>query len=211
MKSNAATQMQESATLKAGQGFAKWHVQIEQQKIDDVMVQDAVGHIPQHAGGEQADGEARPVLPKRAAQGEERPARQRDRGKHDEHSVLLAEGTEGRAGIAPMHEGKETRHHRASPLSKGSFLQHGEFRGLIQRVEKRDRRRRGRRAKAERSSYRRGSADTTSSQRAHRSGCAALLPDVLAIPPAALALEKRRARQRSGRWPGRAPDAVSSG
>ena len=50
MKQKTAMQMQESATLKAGQGSANGHVQIEEQKIDDVTVEEAIGQVAKDAG-----------------------------------------------------------------------------------------------------------------------------------------------------------------
>ena len=60
MKQTTAMQMQESATLKAGHGMGKGQVQIEEQKIDDMTVQETIGEVAKDAGEKQAEGESTP-------------------------------------------------------------------------------------------------------------------------------------------------------
>ena len=55
MKQTTAMQMQESATLKAGQGCSERNVQIEEQKIDHVTVEETIGQISKDAGQEQSE------------------------------------------------------------------------------------------------------------------------------------------------------------
>ena len=52
MKLITAMQIQESATLKAGQGLAKRTCKLTEKEIDDMTVRESIGQIAQHPGEE---------------------------------------------------------------------------------------------------------------------------------------------------------------
>ena len=74
-------QMHESATLKAGHGLANGYVEIEQQKVHDVMVPNTVGEIAQYSGAQQANGQSRSGMLESPTNGERRQQSKRQSGK----------------------------------------------------------------------------------------------------------------------------------
>ena len=110
MKQKTAMQMQESATLKAGQGCSESEhaCKIEKQEIDDVTVEETVGQISQYAGQKQRERNIAPA--DRADVGRSNSGNnenERDAGKRNEKQVVVLERTESRAGIRHVHEMKE--------------------------------------------------------------------------------------------------------
>ena len=68
MKQQTAMQMHASATLNAGHGCANGHVQIEEQEIDDVAVEEAIGEVAHDAGEEQSERDIAPGVAARAVE-----------------------------------------------------------------------------------------------------------------------------------------------
>ena len=168
MKQTTAMQMQESATLNAGHGLAKRNVQIEEQKIDDVTVQQAIGQIAEHAGEEQSERDAPPRIARLAPQQQDGDDDdERDAGERDEEAVVVPEGAEGGAGVRDVDEGEEIGDDRARLVGIDE-AEDETFGHLVEGVE-------GQGEEKENSHAR---ASTTAAQRSHNSGCAALAPTV---------------------------------
>ena len=66
-------------------------VQIEEQKIDDVTVQETIGEIAKDAGEEQPEGETTPRVARFLAHKQHGNDDQRDAGKRDEEAVVVPE------------------------------------------------------------------------------------------------------------------------
>ena len=84
-------------------------MQIDEQKIDDVMVNETVGDIAENAGDEQPDAAC--------ARGDRRRRRARvamssptsvSQREHDEEPVVVAPDAEGGAGVRPNRRGGTT-------------------------------------------------------------------------------------------------------
>ena len=135
MKQMTAMQMQESATLKAGHGIRVGQVQIEEQKVDDVTVEETIGEVAKDAGHEQAKRDASPGIARFAAQKQDGHNNERDTGERDKKAVVVAEGAEGRAGVGDMDESKETgdENVRVGRIDK---LQDQTLRQLVECVER---------------------------------------------------------------------------
>ena len=66
-------------------------VQIEEQKIDDVTVQEAIGEVAKDAGEKQPKGEPTPWVARFLAQEQDGDDDQRDAGERDEEAVVVPE------------------------------------------------------------------------------------------------------------------------
>ena len=82
-------------------------VQIEEQKIDDVAMQEAIGQVAKNAGKKQPEGEPAPWVARFLAHEQHGDDDQRDAGERDEKRVVVAKGTEGCAGVRDMDQFEE--------------------------------------------------------------------------------------------------------
>ena len=89
-------------------------VQIEEQKIDDVTVEEAVGEIAENAREQQAERDAAPGIARFRRSIRTVDDDERDAGERDEKAVVVPEGTEGGAGIGDVNEGEEIGRNRMS-------------------------------------------------------------------------------------------------
>ena len=84
-------------------------VQIEEQKIDDMTVEETIGEVSHDAGKKQGERNVaqrvRRASPKE--QGQNNP--ERDTGENDEKQVVIPERSEGGSGVRDMDETKEIR------------------------------------------------------------------------------------------------------
>ncbi len=82
-------------------------MQIEEQEIDDVTVQEAIGQVAKNAGEKQPEGEPTPWVAWFLAQEQNGDDDERDAGERDEEAVVVPEGAEGRAVVGDVDEGEE--------------------------------------------------------------------------------------------------------
>ena len=82
-------------------------MQIEEQEIDDVTVQEAIGEIAEDPGQEQTESDPSPRITRFAAQEQNGHYNERDTGKRDEETVVVPERAEGRAGVRDVDESKK--------------------------------------------------------------------------------------------------------
>ena len=88
-------------------GMSQRDVQIEQQKINDVAVQQPIGQIPKNPGEEQTERDIPPDVPGPPPHQQRDHEEQRHAGNGNEKSIVISEGTEGRAGVGHMNQIQE--------------------------------------------------------------------------------------------------------
>src|SRR6478735_5951498 len=74
-----------------------------------MTVDEAIGEISEHAGHEQPKRDAPPGIPRPSPQKKNAHHDKCDQRERDEKGVVVAEGTEGRAGVGDVDERKEIR------------------------------------------------------------------------------------------------------
>jgi len=94
--------------IERGPWIGVGDMQVEQQKVDDVMMADAIREVAQDPGAQETDGEARDSVLESPSHGKHRKSDQGEHRKSDEDSVLLAERAERSPGITPVNECEET-------------------------------------------------------------------------------------------------------
>lgn len=121
--------------IKGGPGMSQRHVEIEEEEIDDVPMQQAVGQVTKHAGQQQREGDIAPSVGRMSPNEECGDDDEGGAGKDDEEEVVIPEGTEGGASVGDEDEGEDVRDNDAR-LFREDVPEDEPFGDLIERVKR---------------------------------------------------------------------------
>lgn len=121
--------------VKGGPRVRQRHVQIEEQKIDDVTVRETIGQVSHDASQEQTKRQVSQQVWRAPPDQEREHKNERDAGEHDKKGVVVLKRAEGGAVVRHVDETEEIGDDGMEIL-RIDVAEHEPFRELVQRVKR---------------------------------------------------------------------------